>query len=406
MKNLRTVALALASAILLAGGVTTAHAQATKESLKCASTKLKTVGKDISSKFKCYSKAVQKGLPVDALCLSKAETKTQTSFQKAIDKGGCATDADFFDQNEECPTPVAPVGDTIPDGQIGSILNVINCGYPTVSGLDDVIADAIPDPTTASKCTGKQVGALGKFADALYKCESKAASKDIPSDQECALDPAPPVSPVDKAMAKLNSTFTKEEAKVSNDCQTTGEAEFLSSEVFRTFQRLAPLMPRLAGCGNGLVTSSAGGAFPVETCDDGNIVNFDSCPSDCTIDACTPTSNPRPVTAVISDLTAAVVTIELDYPEGKVNLPGLGFEADVTNLTAGLLDVLDFEHAIRLLASDAASFGQTQIATLNFVDCQGATPPVVGDFTCTARDAFGPGGAPPLPNTTCTVTIP
>jgi cysteine-rich repeat protein len=396
MKNLRTVAPALAGAILLAAGATTADAQATKESLKCASTKLKTVGKDVASKFTCYSKAVKNGVAVDPLCLSKAETKTQASFQKAIDKGGCATDADFFDQNEECPAPVAPVGDTIPDGQIGSILNVINCGYPTVSGLDDVIADAIPTPTTASKCTSKKVGALGKFAGALYKCESKAASKDIATDEAC----------VDKAIGEFNSTVAKEEAKTPNDCQTTGDGEFLSSEVFRTFQRLAPLMPRLAGCGNGLVTSSAGGAFPVETCDDGNIVNFDSCPSDCTIDACTPTSNPRPVTAVISDATAAVVTIELDYPEGKVNLPGLGFEADVTNVTAGLLDVLDFEHAIRLLASDAASFGQTQIATLNFVDCQGATPPVVGDFTCTVKDAAGPGGVPPLPNTTCTVTIP
>lgn len=393
MKNLRTVVLAFAGAILLAGGVTTADAQATKESLKCASSKLKVVGKDVASKFKCYSKAVGKGEAVDPECLSKAETKTQTSFQKAIDKGGCADDADFFDQNEQC-TPVSPIGDTIPDGQIGSILNVINCGYPTVSGIDDITADAIPNPTTPSKCTSKKVGALSKFAGALYKCESKGASKNIPTDPAC----------IDKAIEKFSSTVAKEEAKTPNDCQTTGDGEFLSSEVFRTAQRLTPLMPRLAGCGNGLVTTSA--PFAVETCDDGNLEQFDSCPSDCSIDACTPTANPRPVTAVISDMTAAVATIEIDYPEGKVSLPGLGFEADVTNLTAGLLDVLDFEHAIRLLASDAVSFGQTQIATLNFVDCQGATPPVVGDFTCTVKDAAGPGGVPPLPNTTCTVTIP
>jgi cysteine-rich repeat protein len=386
VKNLSTSVLALA-VVLLAAGASTANAQATKESLKCAASKLKVIGKDYGSKFKCYSKAVKKGLAVDPLCLSKAETKTTESFAKAIAKGGCATDADFFDQNEEC-TPVAPVGDTIPDGQIGSILNVINCGYPTVSGLDDVIADAIPTPLTISKCTSKKVGALGKFADALYKCESKAAGKNIPTDPAC----------IDKAVAKFNSTVAKEEAKVPNDCQTTGDGEFLSSEVFRTYQRLAPLAPRSAGCGNGLTTSG-------ESCDDGNTAQFDSCPSDCTIDACTPNTNPRPVTVTINDMTVAGVLLEIDYPEGKVSLPGLGFGADITPLIAGTVSPLDFEHAIRLAAADAFAFGQTQIATLNFVDCDGATPPVVGDFTCTARDAVGETGTP-LPSTTCSVTIP
>jgi cysteine-rich repeat protein len=392
MNNLRTAALALAGAFLLVGGATTADAQATKESLECASSKLKAVREDFGSKFKCYAKAVGKGVPVDPECLSKAETKTTESFTKAIEKGGCATDADFFDQNETC-TPAGGVGDGIPDGQLGSILNQINCGYPTISGIDDLTADLIPEPATASKCTSKQVGALGKFGAALYKCASAGASKDVPTDQAC----------IDKAIEKVNKDFTKTESKLANDCQTTGKAEFESGEVFRAYTRLVPLMPRLAGCGNGLVTNAP---FPVESCDDGNTENFDSCPSDCSIAACTPTSNPRPATVVISDPTAAVVTIELDYPEGKVDLPGLGFEADVTNLTAGLLDFLDFEHAIRLLAADSAPFGQTQIAQLNFVDCQGATPPVAGDFTCTAKDAAGPGGTPLLPDTTCTITIP
>src|SRR5262245_40431369 len=163
MRNVPTTALAVAGAILLAGSAPTVHAQATKESLKCSSTKLKTIGKDYAAKLKCYGKAVTKGVAVDPLCLSKAEGKTMAAFQKAIDKGGCATDADAFDQNETC-VPAAPLGDGIPDGQIGSILNVINCGYVTVSGLDELVAQSIPPPPTVSKCASKKAGALGKYA--------------------------------------------------------------------------------------------------------------------------------------------------------------------------------------------------------------------------------------------------
>jgi hypothetical protein len=391
VKNLSTGALALAGACMLFGGVTNADAQATKESLACASSKLKAIGKDVGAKFKCYSKAVQKGLAVDPLCLSKAETKTTDAFAKAILKGGCATDADFFDQNETCVV-VAPIGDTIPDGQVGSILNVINCGYPTVSGIDDIIADAIPAPMTISKCTAKKVGALGGFAAALYKCEEKAVKKDIAVDPLC----------IDKATSKFNSTVAKEEAKVGNDCQTTGDGEFLSSEAFRTYQRLTPLAPRGPGCGNNLVT---GAPFPVENCDDGNRANFDSCPSDCFIDACTPTTNPQPVTVNISNPNIAGVLIEVDYPEEKVSLPGLGFGADITPLIAGTVSPLDFEHAVRLSASDAFVFGQTDIARLNFVGCTGAIPPVVGDFTCSTRDAVD-GIFLPVTGVTCSVTIP
>src|SRR5262245_20497741 len=303
MNNVRTAALALAGAFLLAGGATTADAQATKESLKCASSKMKTVGKDWGSKLKCYSKAVGKGVPVDPACLAKAETKTTESFGKAIAKGGCATDADFFDQNEECPsTPaVPPIGDTIPDGQIGSILNQINCGFPTISGIDDLTADLIT-AAGPSKCTSKQVGALGKYAAAIFNCASKGASKNIQVDQEC----------LDKAAAKLTKDFTKEESKVGNDCQTTGKGEFESGEVFRAYTRLVPLMPRFSGCGNGLVTKAP---FPAESCDDGNTENFDGCPSDCTIDACTPTSSARPAILTISDPTAAVATTHPDHPQ-------------------------------------------------------------------------------------------
>jgi cysteine-rich repeat protein len=391
MRTLRTGAVALAGAALIAGAATTAYAQPTKASLACASAKLKTAGKDYAAKLKCYSKVAAKGLAVDPNCLTSADGKTTAAFAKIEAKGGCAVDANAFDQN----------GDTIGDGMVASILNQINLGrqisgsliYRGVSGPiigpnDESLALLLYPTQTASKCTAKKIGALGKFLAALFGCDSKAAKKNVPVDQAC----------IDKAIDKLNTSFAKADAGVG--CLTTGDAEDVGADAFRSYLRVVPSMPRFDGCGNGLVVT------PAENCDDGNADNFDGCPSDCKIDACTPTSNPQPVTVKISDPGAAAVTIELDYPEGKVSLPGTGFEADVTNLTAGLLDSLDFDHAIRLVASDAAAFGQMEIATLNFVDCTVGGPPVVGDFSCTVKDASGPGGTPDLPATTCTVTIP
>jgi cysteine-rich repeat protein len=388
----RIGAVAVAGWVLLSGGAATTQAQPA-DALKCAAAKLKAVGKDWQQKLKCYGKAVKDGDPVEGECLTKAENKTSDAFAKAEAKGGCATDANLFDLNN----------DAVPDGMVQSILNQADNGFaigssvvyrgiegPVVpAGNQGVVAEATPNPATASKCTQKKLGALGKFAAALYKCESKEAKKNLPDDAEC----------VDKAVGKFNDKVAKEE-EPGNDCQTTGDGEFLSGEVFRTFLRIVPSIPRFDGCGNGLITTG-------ETCDDGNTAHFDSCPSDCTIDACTPTANPRPVTVVINDVNVASVTIELDYPEGKVSLPGTGFEGDVTNLTAGVMDSLDFDHAIRIVVSDAAAFGQTQMAQLDFVDCSVGGPPVVGDFPCTVTGAFGAGGTPNLTaSTTCTVTIP
>jgi cysteine-rich repeat protein len=186
-----------------------------------------------------------------------------------------------------------------------------------------------------------------------------------------------------------------------NDCQVTGEVNDLTSSIFSTFTRIVPNMPRFDGCGNGLVTSG-------ESCDDGNTTHFDGCPSNCVIAACTPTSNPRPVRVVINDSTVASVIIELDYPEGKVSLPGTGDTADVDNLSGAFqFDYLDFDHAIRIGASDAAAFGTTDVARLNFVDCSVGGPPVVADFTCTVTSASDAGGATDkTATTTCTVMIP
>src|SRR4029079_11483155 len=104
-----------------------------------------------------------------------------------------------------------------------------------------------------------------------------------------------------------------------NDCQTTGDADDIASFLFQTFTKVVPSIPRFDGCGNNLQT-------PTEQCDDGNFNQFDSCPATCTIAACTPTATPLTATVHIATATATAATIELDYPEGKVSLPGTGFD--------------------------------------------------------------------------------
>src|SRR5262249_37027329 len=96
--------------------------------------------------------------------------------------------------------------------------------------------------------------------------------------------------------------------------------------------------------------------------------------------------------------------IELDYPEGKVDLPGEDFTPDVTPLVPGSFQPFDLAHAIRIVGADAFNYGQQQLAMLTFVACAGAEPPVASDFQCFVRQAGSENG--PVTGVTCAVTIP
>ena len=403
MYKLGIGAAAAIAALLLGGGVATAD----KDSQKCAATKLKVTGKDWASKFKCYSKAAGKGEDVTAdTCLADAAAKTVEGFAKADGKGGCATDANNFDLN----------GDTIPDGMVGSIQNMTDNGQklggppgqtsilyrglqgPTVlpgggstPGNRGFIPTEIPNPippASKNKCIKTKLKTLGKYAAAIFNCESKAAKKNEPRDEEC----------VDKATAKATDGFAGAE-EPGNDCQVTGEGEDSIGSVFQTFIKEVPNMPRFDGCGNGIVT-------PGESCDDGNTTHFDSCPSDCTIDACTPNATPQPFRVTINDPGVTSVLIELDYPEGKVFLPGTGDNAAVDNLSGAFqFDYLDFDHAIRIGASDAGALGTTDVARLNFTDCNVNPAAVPGDFTCTVTQASDSSFDDVTATTTCAVVV-
>jgi cysteine-rich repeat protein len=400
-RNMLNGAVALAAAMIVAGaGGAAADIKAEK---KCASAKLTAVGSDFGAQTACHAAALSKGVAVEPACIMKATTRTSDAFAKAetkaAPKGGCATDANGFDLNL----------DTISDGQLASIRNQIDSGFnigaaliysglfgPVVSAVNEGIVNSlVTTPGAESKCTSIKLKEAGKLAKAFYTCEKKVVSKNLPVDPACK----------QKAIDNMVAKYAAEEAKPGADCQTTGDANLIAGRVNGSFGRITPSIPRFDGCGNGLITAG-------ETCDDFNEVDFDTCPADCTIAACTPTANPQPATLTVNRSDVASVIVELDYPEGIVSLPGTGFSPDVVQLTLGTMDALDFDHAARFVFADVMAFGQNELATLNFVDCSGANPPgpAVGDFTCFVRDAALAGGVKlskaQLAATTCTVTIP
>jgi cysteine-rich repeat protein len=407
MKNAWAGVAGFAALALLAGSPRIATGQtADPDSLKCSAAKLGAVSKDWAGQLKCYAKAVGKGTPatpgdplLDA-CLSKVTTKTADSFTKAELKPDCPVDANAFDQN----------ADGITDGLIGSIRHQIDLGQaigttviyrglqgPIVTAVNKgIVPLLITNPTGLSKCTSKKVNAASKLAGALYKCESSIAKKNLPPDPTCTNGLL--TGKTDKAVIKFNAAFAKEEAKVGQDCQTTGDASNVASFLFQTFTKMVPSLPRFDGCGNNLQT-------PSEQCDDGNFNQFDSCPATCTIAACTPTATPQTVTVHLADGTATAATIELDYPEGKVSLPGTGFDpASIENIAlASSFTSVDFDHALRIVVAEGGGLGN-DIAQLDFVACNAAPAPVVGDFTCTVKDAADASSQPLT--TTCSVTIP
>jgi cysteine-rich repeat protein len=148
------------------------------------------------------------------------------------------------------------------------------------------------------------------------------------------------------------------------------------------------------GCGNSLL-------FGAETCDDGNTSDNDSCPSDCIIDACTPQSgSDRTVTINFAGANVGAITILLDYPEGKISIPGSAAvipDGILTDYPSGAFPgPNDYDHALFnfVLGPIGAPLPEGLLFNVHFETCAAAAAPVDGDFTCTVLQAADPEGNP------------
>jgi cysteine-rich repeat protein len=161
-------------------------------------------------------------------------------------------------------------------------------------------------------------------------------------------------------------------------------------------------------CGNGMVESP-------ETCDDGNTVNADGCPADCIVDPCSQTPNPGGVLTVnmvnneSGQTTFGVVTVFIDYPEGKVLVPGTAddsqVQAAVTDRpTTGSPTCLpnDRDHGLQFGCLSTNGFNEGLFFRINHTDCASVGPPALGEFNCQVLEATDPIGFPV--SATCTLS--
>jgi len=156
------------------------------------------------------------------------------------------------------------------------------------------------------------------------------------------------------------------------------------------------------GCGNREITSP-------ETCDDGNVVDEDFCPSDCKVDFCQPTANEITALVTLSTPDVAALTVFIDYPEGQVNLQGVGGDIPPGVLVGpgtATTQGFDFDHALRIVAFDVFNFGTTTMATVKFNGCQGSPAPQAQDFTCRLEGNATDESFAVVPGVTCSVTLP
>jgi cysteine-rich repeat protein len=435
--------------VLLAGGLLYAGTASAQTSQACSSNKQKAIGKTAFSVLNCYATGAKKGLAVDPACIQKAKDKwtfpAKGAFEKAELKGGCALEGQNVALEGRCSNEAGRACSTTLECGFGSCSSgfcsgraslpplactvnadcVGTCGSRDDSteaqGLYDMVVDEdlslnnptedgfadnvgpflFPNPLAVNACQADKLKASGKLAADLTNCEAKAAKKNVAVDPNC----------VQKAMAKIEKAFAKTEAKNGGGCQTTvagGDIAFVESSASSFAERVKGAVPRNDGCGSGIVL------LP-ETCDDGNTVNTDTCPSDCIVDACTPnggTDDPHTVSFTSTKgKPVGALTVFVDYPEGKVSILGSGSAIPVGVIdnvlgdpfTAASFNDVDHGLTAALAEGTGGDFGLNgDLFTVHYETCNGAGAATAGDFTCTVLNAAD-GTGKPLAGVSCSV---
>ncbi len=151
------------------------------EGAACPSRKVKATGKKAEGKLKCHDKAATRGIAVDPLCLTKAETKFADAFARADATPPCFATGD------------APAIEAAVDAFV-----------------DDLVTSLRPNPT-ASRCAGKKLKASGKKTRKRLACHQRAIGEDTRVDPAC----------LDKETVKFDERFAA--AEEQPDCLTTGD---------------------------------------------------------------------------------------------------------------------------------------------------------------------------------------
>jgi len=159
-------------------------------------------------------------------------------------------------------------------------------------------------------------------------------------------------------------------------------------------------------CGNGKIESG-------ETCDDGNVVDGDACPANCSISACAVSGSATASVsfAVPAGASVAGLTVYLDYPESAVQVPGQGSQAAVQNAIANtpsntVFTPNDLNYALRvvLTENDNMEIAAGALLDVSLNRCNSQPLPAASAFNCRVESASSTTPGTNVFGTTCTVT--
>jgi cysteine-rich repeat protein len=153
-----------------------------------------------------------------------------------------------------------------------------------------------------------------------------------------------------------------------------------------------------------------------ETCDDGNTVDEstvdtfppDPCPANCRVEACNDPAGSFTVSvnfSVAAGVRLAGYKVFVDYPEGKVVIPGIGTPpaGTITNDPTSSAIGNDLDYGLIVVAGGVSQIPAPRLFRITFQQCGGAVP-VAGEFGCTAHQANDTSGDDVAMS--CSVSIP
>ena len=348
------------------------------------------------------------------------------------------------DPADRCPNVVddsAPFGNC--DGPMASLADVSTCLACNANSTANAItgfAYGARRPSSDDPAFGIPTGdekdvlncnlALGKGVGGYFQAVRKATQKCTAS----LLKGKVPSCPDSKATDAIAKAKTKLTDAISKKC---GGTLFAETAKLGTVLSLDPLADTLAlpnsgtafgdataALANALATCSDSAAVPSaltdtcrtncgngqidpgEDCDDGNVVNGDTCPANCVLDTtCSVTGTVTVTVNVTAPSTPlGALTTYLAYNDTKVNLPGSGSAATAA-ITAGAFGVSanDLDSGVRVVLVDPSDIG-TPPYTIQFNVCSGASV-TAADFSCMVEDAADAATATNEYGVTCSVTV-
>jgi cysteine-rich repeat protein len=376
---------------------------------KCSAGKKKCISKKAAALLKCHEKSEAKGIDPNAKeCLDKARAKfdggakpEKGCFAKLEAKGGCPTSGDTGTVESAVDAFVDDVVAALDPGVTTTMVT-------TTTTLRSTTTSSTAPPTTTTTTTAPPTTTTTTTAPpTTTTTTSSTTTTTLPGPSICGNGAVEPGEECDDMNDRDDDGCTR-------SCTICGNSVITAPETCDDGNLVGG-----DGCSASCTTELCGNQVVDvgETCDDGNLDNFDGCPNSCREEACTPVAGSVRGATVNwnSPVSVGSLTVLIDYPEGRVNLPGSG-----GSIPAGILfgfpsgtspqsnDIGNQGYALRTVVVKATAITPRpgQLFKVNFEDCAGATPPATGDFTCTVESAFAPDGITSVAGATCTITVP